>query len=437
MPTNLIRVAGHFFNAPLFIHQGKADVLLWAFQERIGIGGMIAAPDPNAVDHDGVSTSRFVGSRRKSDGSKGLTRVSDGIALVTVEGSLVNRGAWLDSYSGATSYEGIEAQIKAAVADPSVKGIVLDIDSPGGEATGMMGLAAAVRDARKIKPVIAVVNDMAASAAYGIASAADEIVISPTSIVGSIGVVYVHMDRSGELAQKGVKPTLFFEGDHKVDGHPFGPISATASAELQRDIRTFYDLFLATVEAGRGARLTKDAARNTQAKTFIGEDAVRLGLADRIGTLDQVLAEFSTKPTSRKHGNGNKGALKMSGNNDEPTITKTEHEAAISASFERGKADGVKEGEASATARLDAIMGCDEATGRSAAAMAAFKAGLSLDQAKAVLGASGTGSAPQSVASRAIDPLAALSGAADTSKPDASALWGKAVSTVNTRFGAK
>jgi hypothetical protein len=107
-----------------------------------------------------------------------------------------------------TSYEGLAAQLRAAGQDPEVRSVLLDISSPCGEAAGMAGLAGLIRSVRQTKPVTAFVNDMAASAAYGIASAANEIVISPTSIVGSIGVVMLHADRSGELAAQGVKRTL-------------------------------------------------------------------------------------------------------------------------------------------------------------------------------------------------------------------------------------
>ena len=174
---------------------------------------------PNAPE-----ANRFTGSSRRADGTTSMMRTADGVAIIPVLDTLVNRGAWLDSRSGLTSYEGIAAQLRAAGSDPEVRSVLLDISSPGGEAAGMAGLADLIRSVRQTKPVTAFVNDMAASAAYGIASAANEIVISPTSILGSIGVVMLHADRSGELAAQGVKPTLIFAGSHKVDGNPFEPL---------------------------------------------------------------------------------------------------------------------------------------------------------------------------------------------------------------------
>ncbi len=135
----------------------------------------------------------------------------------------------------------------------------------------------------------AFVNDMAASAAYGIASAANEIVVSPTSIVGSIGVVMTHMDRSKQLERSGVKPTLVYAGAHKVDANPFGPLSETVQADLQTEVMKFYDQFVGLVARGRPG-MGEQAIRDTEARTYIGEDAIKMGLADRVASLDDVLA---------------------------------------------------------------------------------------------------------------------------------------------------
>ncbi|OYX97070.1 MAG: hypothetical protein B7Y80_21130, partial [Hyphomicrobium sp. 32-62-53] len=198
------------------------------------------------------------------------------------------------SQSGLVSYEGLDALLREAEADPEIRAVVLDIDSPGGEATGMFTVAEQVRRLGAQKPVTAFVNDMAASAAYGIASAAHEIVVSPTSIVGSIGVVLTHMDRSAEMAKKGVKATLIYAGAHKVDGHPFGPLSESVQADLQAEVMAFYDQFVGLVARGRTG-LTEAAIRGTEARTFIGQDAIARGLADRIASLDDVLISLSNQ----------------------------------------------------------------------------------------------------------------------------------------------
>jgi signal peptide peptidase SppA len=244
-----------------------------------------------------------MGSRRRTNGYA-LTRATKGVALIPVLGSLVNRGAWLDSRSGLTAYEGLDAQFKEAGSDPEIHSIVIDMDTPGGEAAGMFKLVSTIRQVGRSKRIVAVIDDMAASAGYGIASAASEIVVSPTSVVGSIGVVMIHLDRSGQLAEAGVKPTLIFAGRHKVDGHPFGPLPPEVIADKQRQIGMIYDQFTEAVAAGRGARTTVQRARETEARVFIGTDAVKAGLADRIGSLDQVLSELSTKKPGRSTSSG-------------------------------------------------------------------------------------------------------------------------------------
>ena len=290
MPGQLLRLSDRLLNTPLLIHPAKAEVILGALSGRIGFEAGLFNVEEGA---EGPVASRFVGSTRRGDGSASIARTADGVAIIPILDTLVNRGAWLDSRSGLTSYEGIAAQLRAAGQDPDVRSVLLDISSPGGEAAGMAGLADLIRSVRQTKPITAFVNDMAASAAYGIASAASEIVISPTSIVGSIGVVMLHADRSGELAAQGVKPTLIFAGSHKVDGNPFEPLSDAVRADLQASVDAHYRQFIDTVALGRGSRLTANMARATEARTFIGLEAIALGLADRVASFDEVLANTS------------------------------------------------------------------------------------------------------------------------------------------------
>ena len=174
MPGQLLRLSDRLLNTPLLIHPAKAQIILGVLSGRIGFDASLFDVEDNEST---LEASRFVGSNRRADGSAALSRTADGVAVVPVLDTLVNRGAWLDSRSGLTSYEGIAAQLRAAGQDPEVWSVLLDISSPGGEAAGMAGLADLIRSVRQTKPVTAFVNDMAASAAYGIASAADEIVI--------------------------------------------------------------------------------------------------------------------------------------------------------------------------------------------------------------------------------------------------------------------
>lgn len=389
-------LADRVLSRPLLIDPGKAEVILAVLEGRIlhgfgsdGEGAAVAelsglVPQPDA--------SRFTGSGARETRPGSFVRASKGTAIVTVDGSLVNRGAWIGASSGLTSYEGIGAQLDDIANDAEIKNVLLDMNSFGGEATGMFGLASKVRSLSKKKRVVAVVNDVAASAGFGIISGADEIVVSPTSYVGSIGVVMLHMDRSGEMQMKGVRPTFIHAGAHKVDGHPFGALSEEVRAALQRDVNTFYDRFIETVEAGRGkSRLSAAKARATEARTFIGQQAIDAGLADRIGTFEEVLAELQ-RPAASGAGASRKGPARMDGNETTTTasanggISLDAHNQAVAAARAAGEAEGRKAGAAAEKARITSILRSDVAKDRVATATGfALDTDMSAEDAAKVL----------------------------------------------------
>lgn len=388
-------IAQRVLNRPLFMHPTMADTVYAVLEGRINPDALGSAPE----------ASRFIGSNQREDGTKRrFTRAAGKTAILTIDGTLVNRGAWVgaDFCTGMVSYEGIGAQLDEIAAEAKagkLDHLVLDMNSYGGEATGMAALSAKIGAMRKFMHVVAVVNDVAASAGYGIVCAADRIVVSPTSVVGSIGVVMMHLDRSGELSQKGIRPTLIHAGAKKVDGNPFGPLPENVRADMTRDVMAFYDQFLGAVEAGRGkSRLSAKKARETEADTYIGADAVERGLADAVGTLDQVLAELS-RPANRA---ANTNQTKRSASVERTDMTA--HAGDVSATAIQaariegeaagkivGKADGEKEGRAAGAAderaRIGAIMGLPEAEKRqgSALKLALDPAGFSAETVKGVL----------------------------------------------------
>lgn len=375
-------ISDRFLNTPLMLDPRKASVIYGVLQGRISPNVALEISDADAeIDTEGPEASRFKGSRFTGQGKYSIVRREGGVAIISITGSLVNRGAWIGAYSGLVSYEGIAAEIDTAMKDTEIHSILLDINSPGGEATGMFGVAQKVREAAAEKPVVAVVNDIAASAAYGIASGAHEIVISPTSFTGSIGVVMVHMDHSGELKKKGVKPTILQKGANKTHGNPFGPLSGDAVSSLNEMMTVLYDQFLETVAAGRGSKLDAAAARATEAGIFVGAKAVDAGVADRVGTFDDVLAELQTSArsgiTTEKD--------KMSDNNkgpDSSANTNTFTQADVDAAHAAGRVEGTTQ----ATERFGAIMGSDAAKGREATAAAfAVDPDMSMMSADAVI----------------------------------------------------
>jgi signal peptide peptidase SppA len=369
-------------------------------------------------------------------------RVENGVAILPIVGSLVNRGAWIGASSGLVSYEGIAAQLREAQADPDVQAILLDIDSPGGEATGMFAAAKLVSAVNKTKPVVAFVNDVAASAAYGIASAASEIIVSPTSMVGSIGVVLTHLDRSGELEDRGVKPTLIHAGAHKVDGHPFGPLSDAVRADLQAEVLKIYDQFVGLVAEGRTGRISADAIRATEARTYLGADAISQGLADRMASLEEVITALSQPPSGaspqRKGGSMTKTTQSEAPACDVSAISPTDLSAAVDAARTEAHAAGVTAGKAEATARIKSILTAPETEGREAQALVlALETEMTAADASKVLAASPKASVATSIADRAAQEaeLGAETAADQRNRSERNAAgWAKAITQANARF---
>jgi signal peptide peptidase SppA len=221
------------------------------------------------------------------------------VAIIEISGVLVHRGAWIGQSSGQTSYEGISAQLAAAASDPLVRGIALEIDSFGGEVAGVFDLADAIRAARTAVPVWAFVAEHAFSAGYALASQADRIILPRTGAVGSIGVVVMHADLSGQLSDAGVTVTLIHSGAHKVDGNPYEPLPDAVRARIQGEIDALRGLFAETVSAGRGRRLTAEAALATEAESYRGAEAVAVGLADEVSDPASAFAAFTALVNSR------------------------------------------------------------------------------------------------------------------------------------------
>lgn len=268
--TLLPHMAARIFGAPLLIHRPKLEVILAVLGPRIGLsenGTPIPSPTTRSPPVAG-----------------------GGIAVLPIYGTLVRRTVGLEAASGLTSYQDIAAQIDTAIADPAVAAIVLDIDSPGGESGGVFDLADRVRAAARIKPVWALANDMAYSAAYAIGSAASRFFVTRTGGVGSIGVIAMHADQSVRDAQDGVRYTTVFAGARKNDLNPHEPISDEAHAFLKSEVDRIYGLFVDTVASHRS--LSSEAVRATEAGVFFGNDAVAAGLADAVGNFDDVLNEL-------------------------------------------------------------------------------------------------------------------------------------------------
>ncbi|AVK37138.1 S49 family peptidase [Morganella morganii] len=276
---NLPHLAQKLFNTPLAIHPQKAEVIVSSLTERLGITQVRSTM---MEDDDGY----FSRKARKDSGYD----VLEGIAIIPVYGTLVQKLGTLRPYSGMTGYDGIRRVFLTAVNDPEVKGICLDIDSPGGEVAGCFDLVDLIYTERGKKPIHAILSENAFSAAYAIASAADKIFVPRTGGVGSVGVIVIHCDWSQRIKDDGLKVSIITYGNRKAESNPYVALSDEAKAAIQHDVDEMGRLFVSTVSRNRG--LSETVIRNTQAACYLAAEGVQMGLADVVASPDVAFQEL-------------------------------------------------------------------------------------------------------------------------------------------------
>ncbi|WP_096700628.1 S49 family peptidase [Magnetospirillum sp. 15-1] len=270
--TDLPHLAARLYGTPLLVARSKLDVILGALGPRLA---------GQSISFDGDTAP-----------SADVAVTPDGIAIIPVVGTLVARSGYLGAASGLTAYSDIAETIEAAATDPGIRAILLDVDSSGGEVGGLFDLVDHIQAIRAQcgKPIWAVADEAALSAAYAIACTADRLYVTQTGEVGSIGVVAVHRDESGADAQAGLAWSFVHAGACKVDGNPHQPLSDSARAALQADVDALHGKFTTLVAERR--RLSPDVVRATEAAVYRGDQAVTAGLADKVGTLHVALADL-------------------------------------------------------------------------------------------------------------------------------------------------
>jgi signal peptide peptidase SppA len=199
----------------------------------------------------------------------------------------------MDESSGGISTERFGQWFDAAMADPQIGAIVLDVDSPGGNVFGVTELSQKIYDARGTKPIVAVANSLMASAAFWIASAADEIVASPSAEVGSVGVIAVHVDQAAALEKGGFNATIIKSSKFKGEGNPYETLSEEAHSHIQSQVDKIDTLFTADLARNRGIKAAEVRGGFGQGRTMFADEALAAGMIDRIATMDQVLARLS------------------------------------------------------------------------------------------------------------------------------------------------
>lgn len=387
-------LAARIFNTPLLVHPAKLDAII------AGLGARLLGAESLAAVAQNAAPGLF--STAKGQRSERGYTITDGVAVINVRGALVHRTRLDADSSLLIGYNDIAADLDDAMANDAVHAIAMVWDSPGGEAQGAWELAERIHALRGgAKPIVSIVDGMAASAAYLVASAADELVASPNSYVGSIGVVLRHVDFSHALHADGVKVTHIFAGAHKVDGNPYEPLPDSVRASLQADVDGLYQQFIDAVALHRS--LPAQAVRDTQAQVYRGIAAKTLGLVDRLGHVDQIIAELAGRRSRRAPQSPagatspafatahDKGAL-MSGHTpaggQNPATTAAAPEKALpDAAMTQARADGHAAGVQAERERCAAILGHARATTHAALAQQCIAIGLSAEQSAALLDA--------------------------------------------------
>lgn len=283
--SKLPYIAQRMLNTPLLIHPAKAEMIVAALADRMGIVQVARLDD--SADFEQPHAQAMSGEGRNPGAGYDLVQ---GVAIIPVAGTLVHKLGTLRPYSGMTGYDGIRQNLLVALADPEVEGILLDIDSPGGEVSGCFDLVDTIFEARQIKPIWSIVDEMAYSAGYAIASAAERVIVPRTGGTGSVGVITVHVDMSDAIGEAGLKVTIIAHGDHKADGNPYQRLPKDVQASIQADIDAMGLLFDKT--AARNRSLSVKEVRDTQARCYLGQAGVEVGLADEVLSPDAAFLKF-------------------------------------------------------------------------------------------------------------------------------------------------
>ncbi len=221
--------------------------------------------------------------------------VIDGVAVITIDGVIAKRMNLFSQISGGVSTDLLARDLKVALVDPSVKAIVLAIDSPGGTVDGTVDIARLVYESRGVKHIVAYTDGTMASAAYWIGSAADKVYIgNDATLVGSIGVVATHQDISKAQEMAGVKTTEVYAGKYKRIVSQYAPLSEAGQAYLQDRVDYLYSVFVSAVADNRGVPVEKVLKGMADGKVFSGRQAVEAGLVDGVATLDALIADMKS-----------------------------------------------------------------------------------------------------------------------------------------------
>lgn len=347
----------HLTSAPLFVNAGAEGLFEASIRHLVN--------HPKSEDLMAV----FMGSDDdfwpQPDDWKAQYRpynVKDGTLQIPVMGVLLHRfgfqlGRW------ATGYQYIERALARGLADGNVTRVAYVHDSPGGEVAGCFECAEKIYDARSDKASWAFSADSMYSASYALGSAAKGISVTKSGGVGSIGVVTAHVEYSEALKDMGIKVTFIYAGAHKVDGNPYEKLSKETAERWQARIDKIYGVFASTVARNRG--IEEKAVRATEALTYDAEDGIAVGLADRVGALEDEMTIFSDEDAEPE----DKQMADIKQEVHDAAVAAARTEGATAGKAE-GKTEGAKEAATNERTRLNTILQSDEGKKRPKAALA-------------------------------------------------------------------
>jgi signal peptide peptidase SppA len=260
-----------YYDRPLAWHQPSLAGFLEAAQQDVALPMRAASPRSYSGD-DAIPAH---------------------VGVLPITGILTYQRSFFTIFGFGTSVRDLSDKFQTLVANPEISSVVLLIDSPGGEVSGIPELADLIFSARQTKPILGLVATDAGSAAYWLASQSSTLAIMPSGQVGSIGVYMLHIDASGLNERIGVRPTYIYAGEHKVEGNSDEPLSPDARAYAQRQVDAVYGDFVRAVARGRGVSQTTVREQYGGGRMVLATDAVRLKMVDRIGTLETELARLA------------------------------------------------------------------------------------------------------------------------------------------------
>lgn len=407
---NLPHIASMAFNEPLMLEPAYARVFFCALAGQLGITRLTDAASGMTLDAEQIAEplALFGDDDELNPRLSRSYQVTNGIAVLPVSGTLVSKTRSLQPYSGMTGYNGIIARLQQAMSDPSVDGIMLDMDTPGGMVSGAFDCADIIARMRDIKPVWALANDMNCSAGQLIASAASLRLVTQTARTGSIGVMMAHSNYGAALKTNGVEVTLIYSGDHKVDGNPYEKLPKDVRADFQTRIDATRLMFAEKVSAYTG--MSVQAVLDTEAAVFSGQESVDGGLADELVNNTDALSVMREALDRRKKTTtgGNMPSPSASAVSTEPAnqaatqnaapteqVTTLDTTTAVVAA-PADISDQVSAAVAAENGRIMGILNCEEAKGReSQARVLAETPGMTVESAQRILSA-----APQSAQAR-------------------------------------